>query len=68
MDPIVKTIETERVIQGWGKKALADESGIGHNTYSLIHAGRVSPRLSTLRALMDTLNLEVSLHRRDRQG
>lgn len=55
---IVRLLE-RRLELGWSQRRLAAGAGIGHGHLSRIEAGRVDPKLSTVRTLADLLGVSL---------
>lgn len=58
-------IKERRKHLGINQQTLADLAGIGINTLVAIERGEGNPQLLTLITLLDTLGLQLDIHKKD---
>lgn len=64
MEELSTLIRQRRTELGLIQQELADLSGVGLNTVVALETGRGNPSLKTLRAILDTLGLELTVRSR----
>lgn len=58
---IAKTIKTNRKVAGLSRIALADLAGVGKTAVYDIENGKKTVRLSTVLAILDVLNIKLTI-------
>jgi transcriptional regulator with XRE-family HTH domain len=62
---IIEIIESERIKQKLTRSELCRQAGVNLNTWYKIRKGNTTPNIVTLSLLLDVLNLEVIVKRRN---
>lgn len=60
-DPLMVTLARIRFQRHMSQVALAESAGVQHSSLNRWECGRAEPRLSSLRALLDALGLDLEV-------